>query len=927
MKAFHMLSVLITLLLASPTAKAQRPGIDLGGEWSTQIGTCRLPGTTDESRLGFRNESTTETSRLTRLYSYTGKLRYEREIDIPKSFEGKKLLLVMERTKPSTLWFDGDSLGHQTHIYAPHRYTFGPVSAGTHRIAIDVDNSFSEVPSILTNSHAYTENTQTNWNGILGEFRIEALPDTYIESMKVFTDTEEHLAKIILHICSADSGTKKLSGKISTWKTGDTQTIPIRKRKVKLAKGANTLELTVDLGEHPALWSEFHPALYKAEITIGDDSQSTNFGVRDLKVEGNRITVNGHPVFLRGKHDGCVFPLTGYAPMDVESWVRYFSICKEYGINHCRYHSWAPPKAAFEAADITGIYLQPELPMWGAVDPEKKELNSYLLNEGKMLLDYAADSPSFLSLGLGNELNGDVDEMRRWVNELRAHDSRPLYDFGSNNFLGYKGQLEGEDILITCRTDNPDGSLSTVRASFAFVDESDGGRINGERPCTDRDFGATVTPSKLPVIGHETGQFQFFPDYSQTDKYSGITYPFNLRIFENRLKANGLSDQAEAFRKANNTFAVECYKEDIEFFLRTRSMAGFEMLDLQDYPGQGTALVGILDAFMESKGAVTPEEFRGWCSELVPLARFSDFCWWNDQTFHAEIMLSNFTEAPWDQGVRWTATDGRGWTMSGAAMGTAPDGEVSSIGSIDIPLSGITGASRITLTLIAGQYRNRYRLWVYPRTSPSAEGIRMATRPDEITRAALEAGRTVLLTPEPVDSLNLGGMFIPNYWNYTMFRNVSLNAGRKVSPGTMGILVDPGHPLFRNFPTDMGSDWQWWAVTTHSSPMILDPLKGYEPVVQVIDNYERNHRLGIISEFSVGPGKLLICNCDLGATAGTPEGDAFVTALYDYLRSDEFHPDTRLSWEELQALFSARYSDEEATVLTAADYSITAERK
>ena len=97
-----------------------------------------------------------------------------------------------------------------------------------------------------------------------------------------------------------------------------------------------------------------------------------------------------------------------------------------------------------------------------------------------------------------------------------------------------------------------------------------------------------------------------------------------------------------------------------------------------------------------------------------------------------------------------------------------------------------------------------------------------------------------------------------------MFKSICEWVKKPVSPGTLGLLMDPSHPAFTHFPTDFHTNWQWFTMIKNSHPLILDLLPdNYRPIVQVIDNVERNHKLGMIQEFNVGSGKLLICMTDL----------------------------------------------------------------
>lgn len=912
-----------------------REQIQLAGEWESSLGTCRLPGTTDENRLGERNRDTLVTYQLTRLYPYSGKVIYTREINIPESFRGKKLFLMMERTKPSTVWVDGDSIGSYGHLYAPHRYELPALAVGKHQLKIRIDNSPTSVPKEIQGSHAWTDATQTNWNGILGEFYIEAVPVSYIQSVQVYPEVDKKQALVIVEVDADKDGKAILDVDGYAWNTPETHTLSPQQLAVRLKKGRNRIELPVNMGDKPLLWSEFHPALYKLNITLragkNRDSRMVDFGMRKFEVEGTQFVINGYKTFLRVKHDACVFPLTGYGPMDVASWQRVFRVAKQYGINHYRCHSFTPPRAALEAADIEGIYYQIELPLWGYIKRENTVLNDFLKREGDMLLEHFGNHPSFMMLGLGNELDAEIDVVREWLDDFRNLDNRHLYCFGSNNNLGWKGPQDGEDFFVTCRVGGGDGYTTHVRTSFAYVDAEKGGILNNTRPATDKDYSGAIAHCPRPVVGHENCQFQIYPDYSQIEKYTGVLHPYNLEIFRDRLKENHLSSQAKTFHQATGHFSIECYKADMEYAFRTPGFGGFQLLDLQDYPGQGSALVGILDAFMDSKGIVAPETFYGFCAPLVPLALMKDHCWLNTQPLHIDVALSNYVEGDWNEPVRWSLVSDNGvWKRDGVLMASIPQGKVGKAGSIDLSLSGLKEAQRLTLTLTTGKYRNYYHLWVYPDETAESEGsVHVASFLNDDLRKRLESGASVLLIPDhdSIVAQSVGGMFTPDYWNYSMFKTISENAGKEVSPGTLSILTDPGHLLLKYFPTECHSDWQWWSITRNSRPMILNATRGeYRPLIQVVDNIERNHKLGLVFEFAVGKGKLLVCMIDLQAIAGTPEGNQFRTSLLRYMKSDAFHPTEQLAWKELDALFHTDINQRQIIgVKNESDYTVGGE--
>ena len=522
MKKLFITCLAAGLTISSCTGDSERERISLSGEWETTLGACNLPGTTDENRLGSGEHPKNVTHQLTRTHPFYGKVIYEKDITIPKSWEGKRMVLFMERTKPSTLWVDGDSIGSFGHIYAPHIYQLPDLAEGKHTIKIRIDNSEHSVPKEIQGSHAWTDGTQTNWNGILGDFHIEAMPQTYIKDIQVYPSVKEKKALVAIRVNSSSQQHGTIRIKSESWNSPRTHTVPAIKEKVQLDKGDNRIEIQLEMGDGMQTWSEFHPALYKLSASLdtkdGEDNQTTQFGMREFSTQGTQFTINGFKTFLRGKHDACVFPLTGYAPMDVESWRKVFQIAKSYGINYYRCHSYTPPKAAFEAADIEGIYFQPELPLWGSISAKNIRLNEFLLNEANMTLDFLGNHPSFTMFGLGNELGGDVGIMRDWLENFRKHDNRHLYSFGSNNFLGWQGPQEGEDYFTTCRVGWGEGYTSHVRSSFAFVDAEKGGILNNTRPNTRANYSGAIAKCPRPVIGHETGQFQIYPDYKEIEK-------------------------------------------------------------------------------------------------------------------------------------------------------------------------------------------------------------------------------------------------------------------------------------------------------------------------------------------------------------------------------------------------------------------------
>ena len=924
--------------LKSTVQLGSREFIDLSGQWLFQLdpdSTLKatsnfndkvfLPGTTDTNRKGNAATKKDETTHLTRKYSYVGRAWYQVPVQIPDTWANKQIVLFLERTKPTTVYVDGKQVGSNDDISTPQEYDLSKMlKPGLHSITIMVDNSEKTVPpQIISNSHAYTEDTQTNWNGIIGQIYLERREKTHIDDLVVSTNSEEKEVQVTVNITGSLKEDTKMRVVLIPW--ASRYGYVIAEKYVPKTKNPYTHIKVIYRDDSLKLWSENHPELYRIQVFLeGYDGMEKSFGIRNFTTKGSQFQINGHTTFLRGKHDACVFPLTGHVPMDMQEWRRYFQICKGYGINHVRFHSWCPPEACFMAADIEGVYLQPELPFWGDLNKDDRRLMDFLMKEGAHIIATYGHHPSFVMMALGNELWGDIPTMQTFTKAFKRMDPTKLYTFGSNYYLGYQGWKEGMDFFVTCRNGGEEwGKYNThTRGSFSFADASSGGMINSLYPNTLMNFAEGIKDCHVPIIGHETGQFQIYPNFNEINKYSGVLAPYNMEVFKNRLEKAGMLDQAADFHKASGLWSLQLYKQEIEMALRTPGMGGFQLLDLQDYPGQGSAYVGILDAFMEPKGLTTPEEFKQFCSPVVPLFLTEKFCWTSDEAIKGKVQLANYSEPDenkWNQCMlTWQLMDMEGMTLYRGKINIPekPYGLID-LGDIHIDISDQTRPQKMILVLKAYDdienktyYENYYPIWVYPsmkKPLTAPKDIVVAHRYDVETARILSGGGTVLLMPDSTQmkDLTVGGLFQTDYWNYRMFKTISENNNKPVSPGTLGILTKPEHPIFNSFPTEMHTNWQWFPIIKASRPFILDnTATSYRPIVQVIDNVERNHKLGLIFEFAVDKGKLLVCMSPLDQLLQYPEARQLYKSILQYMQSDDFAPKTRISYGELQQLFT-----------------------
>ncbi len=566
-----------------------------------------------------------------------------------------------------------------------------------------------------------------------------------------------------------------------------------------------------------------------------------------------------------------------------------------------RFHSWCPPEAAFAAADEAGFYLQPELPIWGEIDADNPELLDFLNNDMEGIVRAYGHHPSFAMFAIGNELWGDTKVMRTFIDRARELNPSLLATYGSNVYLGYKGHIPGEDFLVTCRVGGGEGTSTHARASFSFADAENGGLMNSMVPNTAATFFGAIARSEVPVIGHETGQYQFYPDFKSARKYTGVLRPDNLVEFLRRAVKSGTLRKAEKFYKASGEWATRLYLADMEMNLRTPGMGGFQLLDIQDYPGQGTALVGILDPFMESKGFITPEQWRQSCDAVTVLALLPKRVFTSGERVELPLRIADFSGGA-------LPPSEIACFLNGTPIGTV---SADSDADLSLTLPNITRPEKMTLSLktIPAAATNTYDIWVYPENPPALKPLKDLLITKSLPQALewLEEGKRVILTPDSATAAanTLGPLFQTDYWNYRMFKTICDKMQKPASPGTLGLLIDDQHPALEYFPTDFHTDWQWFSVITNSRPLIVDRLPAsVDPIIEPIDNVERSLRLALMLECNVGKGRLLLVMTDLDKTDLTPEGRWFRYSLERYVASKDFKPSLSLTPQQLRRLLT-----------------------
>lgn len=823
---------------------------------------------------------------------YLGVAWYQRDIEIPKDWEGRRVVLFLERTRWETsAWLDDKLVGTNRSLCTPHEFDFGIVPPGKHRLTVRVDNRM--LMNYRPDAHAVSDSLGSTWNGIVGKIELRSTPPVWMEDAQVHFAGNEARLRITLGNAGRQEAVVRVAVNQLRWREGEPVLIgrPMltgSTRPVAVPTNGVTTEFTCGLETNR--WDEFSPQLQQLNLSLAEENgreletRRIVIGLRNIKTSGQEFIVNGRPTMMRGTHHGGDFPPTGYPPCDVEYWRKLFQTCKAWGLNHVRFHSFCPPEAAFTAADEIGIYLQPEPGMWNEISPGTP-MEKMLYEETERMIKYYGNHPSFALFSASNEAKGRWKEsLSQWVKHFRERDPRRLYTPDTGWSLIDEPGPVGDN------------------ADYLAVHRIGQNLMRGDRGWFGRDYARSMRNVDVPNIVHENGQWCAYPDFDVIKKFTGFIRPGNFEIFRDSARTNGVLEFNKQFAHASGRFQLACYKEEVEAILRTPGLGGFQLLDLHDYTGQGTALVGVLDPFWEEKGYVKANEWRQFCSKTVPLARLTKRVFLNTERLEAAIEVAHYGSTPLTNVTVTAAVRDAAGKWVGEPSRLQAD---LAIGRNSIPLkagaelASLPAPAAYELVVKVGTNENSWNFWLYSaQVSTEAPKDILVTSSWSEAEQKLSEGGKVLFLPRNADldwsSPPLDR--IPVFWN----RLMNPQWGRM-----LGLWCDAKHPALAGFPTEENCDWQWTEISRGTRAVNIGRLpRDLKPIVAAIDDWNRNWKLAPVFEAKVGKGKLLVCSFDISTRL-----DERIVArqlrrsLLDYVAGDKFQPAVAIAPEQMRDLW------------------------
>lgn len=877
--------------------------IDLSGQWDCEcMGnhyTVVLPGTLDENGIGMKDTAGAAwhpdaisnqalqaadnciATRLTRKHTYTGPVVFSRLLEWRVPME-QRVFIECERSRKLSLRVNGREaeMFCPGTVSTPYVFEVTDLVTGHDRLEFVCDNSYPGWPkdSIVCSSAA-TDETQTNWNGLLGCLSLRTENACFISGLRVYP--ENGLLNVKVEVCAdrTREGTMTLRSNVLQRE----EQVPVRVEAGKCEVSFRSLETREDAPN----WDEDDGQLYTLTAEFAGERKTVRFGLREFAARDGHLTLNGRPVFLRSEANCAVFPETGHPPMDTESWRKILLQYRAYGVNCMRFHSHCPPEAAFTAADELGMLMQPELSHWNPKTAfSTEESRIYYRNELKQILMMLANHPSFVMLTLGNELHADADGhtfMSLLLDEARALDPTRLYANGSNVHYGMMGCDPHSDFYTSCNYyEYP------LRATNSGMN----GWLNRQYPDIPVNYDRTVDEirkaSFQPVISFEVGQYEVLPDFDELSEFNGVTVPDNLIRIRNEADRKGALQRWKERVEATGELALLCYRAEVEAALATKGMSGISLLGLQDFPGQGTALVGMMNSHLHPKPYpfAKPERFAGFFRGVLPLILTGKRTFRNTERIEIPLQLANYGKVDLSGAAEWSLS-GKDVLFRGSTEPiTVLCGSLTDLGSITAGLNGVRSACRLDLRVRFAEYENNSSIWVFPdECLPCPDEVYECRVLDEEAQSVLEEGGIVYLAPDSTAGAlpdSIRSQFSTDFWSVGTFPE---------QEGGMGQLIDSKHPLFRNFPTENHTDWQWWPMA--GSRAVILPER-YETIIEVMDSYAYLRPMAQLLECRCGKGRLLFSTLGLHQMTEYPEAQALQNAIYRYLASPDFAPGQRI---------------------------------
>jgi beta-galactosidase/beta-glucuronidase len=264
----------------------------------------------------------------------------------------------------------------------------------------------------------------TRSTGIWQTVWMEAVPETYIKSVKYYPDITNGRIGINAQI-DGDTCDYTLMAKVYAGKkvVGEAQWV-----------ASKDLRFDIDL-ETVELWEPGNPFLYDVEFALIKNEEivdyaTSYFGLREIDIKGYAVRLNGRPVFQRLVLDQGFYPDGIYTAPTDKALKKDIEISMAMGFNGARLHEKVFEERFLYWADKLGYLVWGEYPNWGLDHTDSRCLER-VLPEWTEVLNRDFNHPAIVGWCPYNETIPNQDrEIVRVVYQMtkQMDPTRPVID-------------------------------------------------------------------------------------------------------------------------------------------------------------------------------------------------------------------------------------------------------------------------------------------------------------------------------------------------------------------------------------------------------------------------------------------------------------------------------------------------------------------
>ena len=848
------------------------------GYWEDLVPAFRAAGMTD----GFRINPLFERQRFpitgwasdTTLPNIYGCFFYRRTVELDRT--GKAVLAFEGVRNQVHVWINGTFVAFRAGFSTPFELAIpkGVLRKGPNEIVLAVSNNpnlgYCDYVTGLTTRSTFRATGGVNGNLEL-RFPKNDLADVYVT-------TAADLQTFTVHVAG---------GVPFAYAIADGDTV--------VAEGRASGDFTLPAAGY-TFWSPENPKRDALTLTTAQGAYRQAFGLRRLTADGEKLRLNGRPVYLRGVTEHCYFPKTLHLPRDLGYYRMITAKRKELGFNFVRFHTFVPPVEYLEATDELGMVVHIESPNFV---PEP---------EFAAIIAFARRHPSVMIYCTGNETR--IDRLA----EAYLRDVAEMVHARTDSLFSPMSAMRGIEYALVS------GKDPTVAKPF---------RHNAERMARVASFCDLFTSYQLGLTSYESlnkgtsadldawgeaycgrprTSHEICIDSSYVDFGLEKLYPPDSPILKaglfseprRMLAEKGLLGRADIYFRNSCEWMRRIRKFTFEKLRAADRVAGYDFLgDINTHWHTFGYSVGMMDEFYRLKPGETVANVRRYNAAAVLLADLgSDFNVSAGQTKRVALSVSNYAdEAPdatLDVVLEASDSGARVWGAS-RAVGTVANGRLSRLGAfaVAIPASDAVRKYRLRATFAGGTVRaeNEWEIYAFPPVAARPTPINVKVVKDigetELVDALARGERVLLFGTGPFKSL-------PTTYRIGM-------AGR--CSGNYATVIKNGHPALEGLPHDGFCGWQFRRLMEGGCAVQIEAGVPFDPIIDIASSVKFPIRQAGLFEYRVGEGRLLVCS--FAFDADDPAANWLRARLIDYAAGAAFDPPQRLTPEQLLAVIRA----------------------